>query len=40
MKPRLLDLFCGAGGAGMGYSALGRDKTGPHWDWLHGKETT
>lgn len=28
MKPRLLDLFCGAGGAGMGYSRAGFDVTG------------
>lgn len=28
MKPRLLDLFCGAGGAGMGYHQAGFDVTG------------
>ena len=28
MKPRLLDLFCGAGGAGMGYHRAGFDVTG------------
>src|SRR5262245_23077181 len=28
MKPRLLDLFCGAGGAGMGYSRAGFDVFG------------
>ncbi len=28
MKPRLLELFCGAGGAGMGYSCAGFDVTG------------
>lgn len=28
MKPRLLDLFCGAGGAGMGYSRAGFDVYG------------
>lgn len=28
MKPRLLDLFCGAGGAGMGYSLAGFDVVG------------
>jgi len=28
MKPRLLDLFCGAGGAAMGYSRAGFDVTG------------
>ncbi len=28
MKPRLLDLFCGAGGAGMGYSRAGFDVVG------------
>ena len=28
MKPRLLDLFCGAGGAGMGYSWAGFDVVG------------
>jgi len=28
MKPRLLDLFSGAGGAGMGYSLAGFDVTG------------
>lgn len=28
MKPRLLDLFCGAGGAGMGYARAGFDVTG------------
>ena len=27
-KPRLLDCFCGAGGAGMGYSRAGFDVTG------------
>lgn len=28
MKPKLLDLFCGAGGAGMGYHRAGFDVTG------------
>lgn len=28
MKPRLLDLFCGEGGAGMGYHRAGWDVTG------------
>jgi DNA (cytosine-5)-methyltransferase 1 len=28
LKPRLLDLFCGAGGAGMGYSRAGFDVVG------------
>ncbi len=28
MKPRLLDLFCGAGGAGSGYTAAGFEVTG------------
>lgn len=28
MKPRLLDLFCGAGGAGMGYHRAGFEVTG------------
>lgn len=28
MKPRLLDLFCGAGGAGEGYRSAGFDVTG------------
>ena len=28
MKPRLLDLFCGAGGAGMGYHRAGFDVVG------------
>lgn len=28
MRPRLLDLFCGSGGAGMGYSRAGFDVTG------------
>jgi DNA (cytosine-5)-methyltransferase 1 len=28
VKPRLLDLFCGAGGAGMGYHRAGFDVTG------------
>lgn len=28
MKPRLLDLFCGAGGAGAGYARAGFDVTG------------
>lgn len=28
MKPRLLDLFCGAGGAGMGYRLAGFNVTG------------
>ncbi len=28
MKPRLLDLFCGQGGAGMGYARAGFDVTG------------
>ena len=27
-RPRLLDLFCGAGGAGMGYHRAGFDVTG------------
>src|SRR5262252_422519 len=27
-RPRLLDLFCGAGGAAMGYSRAGFDVTG------------
>ena len=28
MRPRLLDLFCGAGGAGMGYHRAGFDVVG------------
>ena len=28
MKPRLLDLFCGAGGAAMGYHQAGFDVVG------------
>lgn len=28
MKPRLLDLFCGAGGAAMGYSRAGFEVVG------------
>ena len=28
MKPRLLDLFCGAGGAAVGYSRAGFDVVG------------
>ena len=28
MKPKLLDLFCGAGGASMGYHRVGFDVTG------------
>lgn len=28
MRPKLLDLFCGAGGAGMGYYRAGFDVTG------------
>jgi DNA (cytosine-5)-methyltransferase 1 len=28
VKPRLLDLFCGAGGAGMGYHRAGFDVVG------------
>ena len=28
MRPRLLDLFCGAGGASAGYSAAGYEVTG------------
>ena len=28
MKPRLLDLFCGAGGAAMGYHRAGFDVVG------------
>ena len=28
MKPRLLDLFCCAGGAGMGYARAGFEITG------------
>jgi DNA (cytosine-5)-methyltransferase 1 len=28
MKPRLLDLFCGAGGASVGYDRAGFDVTG------------
>ena len=27
-RPRLLDIFCGAGGAGMGYHRAGFDVTG------------
>ena len=34
-KPRLLDLFCGAGGASMGYAEAGFDVTGI--DLKHGK---
>ena len=34
-KPKLLDLFCGAGGASMGYSMAGFDVTGI--DVKHGK---
>ena len=34
-KPRLLDLFCGAGGASMGYAMAGFDVTGI--DLKHGK---
>ena len=34
-KPRLLDLFCGAGGASMGYAEAGFDVTGI--DVKHGK---
>jgi DNA (cytosine-5)-methyltransferase 1 len=34
-KPKLLDLFCGAGGASMGYSMAGFDVTGI--DIKHGK---
>lgn len=31
-RPRLLDLFCGAGGAGMGYERAGFDVTGVDWE--------
>jgi DNA (cytosine-5)-methyltransferase 1 len=30
-RPRLLDLFCGEGGAGAGYAAAGWDVTGVDW---------
>ena len=33
MKPKLLDLFCGAGGAGMGYMDAGFDVTGVDIAW-------
>lgn len=33
MKPKLLDLFCGAGGAGKGYIDAGFDVTGVDIEW-------
>lgn len=32
MKPRLLDLFCGAGGAAVGYARSGYDVIGVDWE--------
>lgn len=37
MRPRLLDLFCGAGGASVGYHRAGFDVTGVDSDPRHGK---
>lgn len=36
MKPRLLDLFCGAGGCSVGYHRAGFDVTGVDMgiDWM------
>ena len=36
MKPRLLDLFCGAGGCAMGYHRAGFEVVGI--DWMIGNE--
>jgi site-specific DNA-cytosine methylase len=38
VKPRLLDLFCGAGGAAVGYHRAGFEVVGVGIDWMSASE--